>query len=97
MHNTNKPTYSTWNGPVCTTCGACYLRSHKCSPEDIKRRIAELLDLLGCPGCGQHINGAHFCPGPQDAKDYSETCPCNPKNGGSGVCGCILGGPRITY
>lgn len=23
-------------------------------------------------------------------------CPCRPENGGSGICNCILGGPRIT-
>jgi len=24
-------------------------------------------------------------------KSHFDTCPCNPKNGGSGVCGCVLG------
>ena len=88
-----------WNGPVCGTCGRGYITSpHKCSPEDIKRKIAELQALLGCPGCGQHIEGAHFCPGPQEQSQWGapENCSCNPKNGGSGVCGCIFGGPRIT-
>lgn len=28
--------------------------------------------------------------------DYAESCPCNPKNGGSGMCNCIMGGPTIT-
>lgn len=37
---------TTWNGPVCPTCGLRYLGSHTCSHEDIVRRINELLDLL---------------------------------------------------
>jgi hypothetical protein len=24
-------------------------------------------------------------------------CSCRPENGGSGICGCVLGGPTITY
>ena len=24
------------------------------------------------------------------------SCPCMPENGGSGICGCVLGGPKIT-
>lgn len=27
---------------------------------------------------------------------YAENCPCNPKNGGSGICGCTLANPFIT-
>lgn len=29
--------------------------------------------------------------------DYYETCPCNPKNGGSGNCNCILSNIIVTY
>lgn len=25
----------------------------------------------------------------------AENCPCNPANGGSGVCGCVLTGPVV--
>ena len=25
-----------------------------------------------------------------DEVPYSEVCPCNPKNGGNGICGCVL-------
>lgn len=84
-----------WNGPVCGTCGKQYLNSHKCSREDILRRIAELQAILGCPGCGQNIEGPHYCPGPQKSKSFSDLCGCNPKNGGSGICGCTLSGPEI--
>lgn len=27
---------------------------------------------------------------------HVDQCACNPKNGGSGICGCTLGGPTIT-
>lgn len=26
---------------------------------------------------------------------YSEICPCNPKNGGSGMCGCTIGNTMV--
>lgn len=26
----------------------------------------------------------------------TRNCPCRPENGGSGICGCILGGPVVT-
>lgn len=26
----------------------------------------------------------------------TQNCPCRRENGGSGVCGCILGGPKVT-
>jgi len=29
------------------------------------------------------------------ARRYSEICPCNPANGGSGICGCIMGDQLI--
>ena len=31
-----------------------------------------------------------------DPSDRTRNCPCRPENGGSGVCGCILSGPKIT-
>lgn len=27
---------------------------------------------------------------------YSEICPCNPKNGGSGICGCDIGNKMVA-
>lgn len=29
----------------------------------------------------------------KDISDYCKTCPNNPKNGGRGICNCILGSP----
>jgi hypothetical protein len=34
-----------WNGPVCPTCGACYLGLHACSRDDLTRRVDELTIL----------------------------------------------------
>jgi len=33
---------------------------------------------------------------PYQVKSYSDICKCNPKNGGSGICGCTLGN-GITF
>ena len=74
---------TTWNGPVCATCGACYLGTHRCSREDIGRRIAELARLM------EVLN-------PPEPVDRTAGCPCRKENGGSGVCGCVMGGPTIT-
>ena len=30
-----------------------------------------------------------------DMVPYGEICSCNPKNGGSGICGCIMGGKMV--
>lgn len=70
-----------WNGPVCPTCSACYLGSHRCSREDLARKIAELARLMDTT---------------QQTTDRTAGCPCRQENGGSGVCGCVLGGIQIT-
>lgn len=31
----------------------------------------------------------------QRRMEIADRCPCNPKNGGSGICGCVLTGPVI--
>lgn len=28
---------------------------------------------------------------------YNEICPCNPKNGGSGICGCCIPNQLVKY
>ena len=30
-----------------------------------------------------------------DMVPYSETCSCNPKNGGSGICGCVMANTMV--
>jgi hypothetical protein len=74
---------TTWNGGYCPTCGCRWLGSHYCTQDDILRRIGELMELLKTTG-------------PARNTDRMSTCPCRPENGGSGVCGCILGGPTVT-
>lgn len=73
-----------WNGPICPTCCARYLGTHVCTQADLIRRINELLALLGT------------VPATNQAADPTRNCPCRPENGGSGVCGCVLGGPTVT-
>lgn len=82
-------TYS-WNGPVCGVCGRGYLgnRGHTCSVEDLQQKIdylQQVIDRLKDP-----------TPQPTGWGRDTSTCPCNPLNGGSGVCGCTLSGPTIT-
>ena len=63
-----------------------------------------------CETCRARYLGSHSCS-PADltrrinellgllghqATDRTAGCPCRPENGGSGVCGCTLGGPRVT-
>jgi hypothetical protein len=40
----------------------------------------------------QQVSSSNFLMNRHDTiVPYWETCSCNPKNGGSGICGCILG------
>ncbi len=70
-----------WNGPICQRCDARWLGRHTCSIEDIQRRIHSLQAEIDRL---------------RQPQDGTALCPCRPENGGSGVCGCILGGPQIT-
>lgn len=72
------------NGPVCTVCGKCYIGTHQCDPSDLLRRAQELIDL------------AQRMPVRAAPVDRTASCPCRPENGGSGICGCIMGGLQIT-
>lgn len=35
------------------------------------------------------------CSGVPDEVPYGDICSCNPKNGGSGICGCIMGNTMV--
>lgn len=86
MLSASSATPTLWNGPTCLTCGALYLVAHTCSHEDIVRRINELLARL-----------RDLAPVRADLHaDRMKECPCRPENGGSGVCGCVLSGLRVT-
>jgi hypothetical protein len=62
-----------------------------------KKRVLELVDLY------DNDNENHPLPYPvtiqtneiPDEVPYGEICSCNPKNGGSGVCGCIMGNNMV--
>lgn len=52
------------------------------------------------PCTAEAITNIHYIPmGPRDKTYDVSPCDCcsnNPKNGGSGICNCILGQPQIT-
>jgi hypothetical protein len=48
-------------------------------------RLIDLYDLDTPPPYQVTINNI------PDEVPYSDVCGCNPKNGGSGVCGCVMG------
>ena len=57
--------------------------------DELKEQIIEILK----DHSSQHNFPQILC----DSKtDFFETCACNPKNGGSGVCGCTLG-TKVIY
>jgi hypothetical protein len=76
-------TTTTWNGPICATCGKGYLGTHACAPADLLRRAQDLIDM------------AARLQSRLEPVDRTAGCPCRPENGGSGVCGCILGGAQV--
>lgn len=55
-----------------------------------------------CKSCGDRETPGHVCTHkwvrvPIDQTvDRTASCPCRPENGGSGICGCVLSGARIT-
>lgn len=61
-----------------------------------EKKETEGFELCNCPACkGTYIISSPFSISPNT--DFYETCPCNPKNGGSGICNCILSGSVVTY
>ena len=59
------------------------------SVEDLMRRSEELRDMA--LRRFESLN-PQLARGPRD----TSACPCRRENGGSGVCGCTLGGPQVT-
>ena len=47
-----------------------------------KVEMSEPKPTLGCQ--------VPICTSVPDEVPYNEICPCNPKNGGNGICGCVL-------
>lgn len=46
-----------------------------------------------CDKCNTY--GNCMCGFNDDMVPYGETCSCNPKNGGSGICGCIMANTMV--
>ena len=46
-----------------------------------------------CNKCNTY--GNCMCNFNDDMVPYSETCSCNPKNGGSGICGCVMANTMV--
>ena len=42
-----------------------------------------------------HMQGVTKIVNDIERVPYSEICPCNPKNGGSGICGCVMGNKLV--
>ena len=66
-----------------------------------KSNVFRLIDLyesdrekpISLPGyCGHTLTIPCGIP---DEVPYGEICPCNPKNGGNGICGCVMGNKMV--
>ena len=58
---------------------------------DLLEEVIRLIGLFEQDGAGGHQVFAPYVQPSESAKvPYSEICGCNPKNGGSGVCGCVM-------
>lgn len=82
-----------WNGPICKACNTPYVGTHECRESDLQRRIDELQKQIDeLRGHAPKREGVRLW---QDEL-FEKNCPCRKENGGSGVCGCTLGGTKIT-
>lgn len=85
---------------------------HESDKNYLKKRIKELLDLyeednritqrtnvpIGVPNTNVPYPQT-FVTNSLDSVPYCEICSCNPKNGGSGICGCTMANtlvPRVS-
>lgn len=80
------------NGPVCATCGRGYIGAHQCDPAELRRQALALLRQADAIDARNQSTPVR----PHAPFDRTAGCPCRPENGGSGICGCILGGVQIT-
>jgi hypothetical protein len=98
-----------WAGPTCPDCRIPYTGVHECAIEDLMEQAERLKakamkrfdELCPQPTIGPEEFRAHrikFDPPLriEVSEDRMAGCPCRPENGGSGVCGCTLGGPEVT-
>lgn len=88
------------NGPVCSICGQGYIGTHTCKVSVLKDKIAALEKIIEQienqpPTMIRYPQPETWQPTRPYGFDPSK-CGCNPANGGSGVCGCVLGSWTIT-
>ena len=62
------------------------------SDEEYSKFINNMI-AAKCDKCNTY--GNCMCNFNDDMVPYGETCSCNPKNGGSGVCGCVMGNTMV--
>lgn len=95
-------TSSLHNGPICGQCGVGFVSSHQCDPAELRRQAMVLLRAADSidehnkpkpPWVPPTPHRPYVAPAPVDR---TAGCSCRPENGGSGICGCILGGMQIT-
>ena len=58
--------------------------------EDNSHPVAPSIPFIPTPGF--RVETAFGVP---DEVPYGEVCGCNPKNGGSGICGCVMGNKMV--
>ena len=63
---------------------------------EFKQEVFRLLDLFEYEHVApSYIPNYYLSYEESDEVPYSSICGCNPKNGGSGVCGCTLGNTMV--
>jgi len=66
------------------------------SKEDLLEEVIKLIGLFEQDGAGGHqVFAPYVQPSESGKVPYSEICGCNPKNGGSGVCSCVIGNKLV--
>jgi hypothetical protein len=60
---------------------------------EFKSEVMRLIDLFEM----EHKNSSPWISSPNEPEEvmYAHICPCNPKNGGSGVCGCMMSNKMV--
>jgi len=88
-NNYSSNSINTWNGGICTVCNTKWIDYHECDAKDLIDTAKRLLDRAE-----EILQKDNFKR--DNWSDARQSCPCRPENGGSGICGCILGGFRVT-
>ena len=72
------------------------------SVADFKTEVFRLLDLYQQDNLNNNVSDNGFIGGfgitttVPHTTIFSDNCPCNPKNGGGGICGCTLGSKLVS-